>query len=283
MGIDMKKSSQILKSQAKILKYIPNFLTICNSLCGFAAILLLMTAYKSTSDTVLEICMISSIMIFSAMIFDVFDGLAARLLNAASLHGIQMDSLSDMVTFGVTPAVMTAIICQCFFQWQQAVMWQMIYVYLLCSVYIGGAALRLATYNVHATLKSESKEKNSDRFSGLPSPGAAAALCVAIFFLYDNKGDLTAARITLAAWLLPVYAATLGLLMTSTIPYIHAGKWFMSIRRNRKKLPLVVLMLAIIVCFHWDGLAFLTLAYIFSGPVMLIFEKILLKKTSGEA
>ncbi len=276
----MKKSSQILRSQAKFLKYIPNFLTICNSLCGFAAILLMLTAYRAEQGSALTICTISSIMIFSAMIFDVFDGLAARLLNAASLHGIQMDSLSDMVTFGVTPATMVAIICQCFFGWDNSV-WHLVYIYLLCSVYLGGAALRLATYNVHATLKTNSKEKNSDRFSGLPSPGAAAAVCVALFFIWDNRATLDNADFTLAAWILPVYTAILGLLMTSTIPYIHAGKWLMSIRRNRRKLPLVVGMLAIVACFRIDGLAFLTLAYIFSGPVMLIFEKIFRKNLPG--
>lgn len=281
----MKKSSPVLRSQANFLKHIPNFLTICNSLCGFAAILLLMTAYCKEPTEALRICTISSWMIFSAMIFDVFDGLAARLLNAASLHGIQMDSLSDMVTFGVTPAVMIAIICQCFFGWTMPI-WQLGYIYLLCSIYLGGAALRLATYNVHATLKSESKSdsknKNSDKFSGLPSPGAAAAICVALFFLWDNQTNMSK-YLTLAGWILPAYAAILGLLMTSTIPYIHAGKWLMSIRRNRKKLPLVVAMLAIIVVFKLDGLAFLTLAYIFSGPVMLIFEKIFSKKNPEQA
>ena len=211
-------------------------------------------------------------MIFSAMIFDVFDGFAARLLNAVSLHGIQMDSLSDMVTFGVTPAVMIAAASRCFFGWDMN-LWQHIYVYTLCSVYIGGAALRLATYNVNATMKT----KSSDNFSGLPSPGGAAAVCVAIFFLYANSG-LSEKTLYIAAWILPAYSAVLGLLMNSTIPYIHAGKWLMSIRRNRKKLPLVVLMLAVIACFRVNGLTFLTLAYIFSGPVMLIFEKIYNKK-----
>lgn len=268
----MKKSSAILRSQAKFLKYIPNFLTICNSLCGFAAILLLITSYQATPERALPIFVIASAMIFSAMIFDVFDGLAARLLNAASLHGIQMDSLSDMVTFGVTPAVMLAIASKCFFSWDCTI-WQQIYIYLLCSVYLGGAALRLATYNVHATLE----KKSSDNFSGLPSPGAAAAICVVLFFINDNKVEFSD-RLCLAGWILPAYAAILGLLMTSTIPYIHAGKWFMSIRRNRRKLPIIVIMIAVIVCFKVDGLAFLTLGYIFSGPVMLIFDKLLRKK-----
>ena len=273
----MKKSSQVLRSQAKFLKYVPNFLTICNSLCGFAAILLLFTAYQASPEKAVKIFVIASIMIFSAMIFDVFDGLAARLLNAASLHGIQMDSLSDMVTFGVTPAIMIAAASNCFFDWE-VIWWKELYIYLFCSVYIGGAALRLATYNVNATLKV----KSSDNFSGLPSPGAAAAICVAIFFLWANNG-LSEEKQILAAWLLPAYSAILGLLMTSNIPYIHAGKWLMSIRRNRKKLPLVVLMLAVIICFRVNGLTFITIAYIFSGPVMLIFEKIYRKKQSAEA
>ncbi|MCI5779471.1 MAG: CDP-alcohol phosphatidyltransferase family protein [Lentisphaeria bacterium] len=276
----MKKSSQILRAQARFLKYIPNFLTICNSLCGFAAMLLLVTAYRAQHGTALQICTISSIMIFSAMIFDVFDGLAARLLNAASLHGIQMDSLSDMVTFGVTPAMMVAIICQCFFQWDAAGTWRLIYVYLMCSIYLGCAALRLATYNVHATLKTHSKG-NSDRFSGLPSPGAAAAICVALFFIWNQRDGLTETDMRIAAWILPAYTAILGLLMTSTISYIHAGKWLMSIRRNRRKLPLVVGMLAVVACFRLDGLAFLTLAYIFSGPVMLMFERMFRKRSAG--
>lgn len=213
-------------------------------------------------------------MVFSAMIFDVFDGFAARLLNAVSLHGIQMDSLSDMVTFGVTPAVMVAAASKCFFNWEMS-FWQHAYVYILCSVYIGGAALRLATYNVNATLKT----KSSDNFSGLPSPGGAAAICVAIFFLNANIGSAAAWRYV--AWILPAYSAILGILMNSTIPYIHAGKWFMSIRRNRKKLPLVVLMLAVVICFRVNGLTFLTIAYILSGPVMLVFEKIFHKKNNG--
>ena len=268
----MKKSSEILRAQARFLKYIPNFLTICNSLCGFAAILLLISSHQENPVRALPIFVVASVMIFSAMIFDVFDGLAARLLNAASLHGIQMDSLSDMVTFGVTPAVMVAIASKCFFGWDCS-LWQQLYIYLLCSVYLGGAALRLATYNVHATLE----KKSSDTFSGLPSPGAAAAICVVVFFINDNKEEFCN-NLPAAGFILPAYAAVLGLLMTGTIPYIHAGKWFMSIRRNRRKLPIIVLMIATIVCFKVDGLAFLTLCYIFSGPVMLIFDKIFRKK-----
>ena len=271
----MKKRSKILQSQAHFLKYIPNTLTLCNSLCGFAAILYMIQSYKTAPSEAINIFYVASWVIFFAMIFDVFDGLAARLLNAASLHGIQMDSLSDMVTFGVTPAIMTALFAECGADWNQGIYWRCA-TYLLCSIYLGGAALRLATYNVHATLKTKS---NSDRFSGLPSPGAAAALCVAMLFLKTRYGT-DEAMLKMVSRYLPFFAAFLGLMMTSTVPYIHAGKWLMSIRRNRKKLPLVVVAIAILVCFRMDGLAFLTGAYILSGPVLLVFEVCFRKKNA---
>ncbi|MBR7107161.1 MAG: CDP-alcohol phosphatidyltransferase family protein [Lentisphaeria bacterium] len=263
----MKKTSTILRSQAHFLKYIPNMLTLCNSLCGFAAILYMIHSYKATPAEALDIFCVAAWVIFFAMIFDVFDGLAARLLNAASLHGIQMDSLSDMVTFGVTPAIMTALFFECCYDWNP-VRWMRVLSYLLCSVYMGGAALRLATYNVHATLKTK---KNSDRFSGLPSPGAAAALCVSVLFLEKRFGDNDLMLQKFGIYL-AIFAAFLGLLMTSTIPYIHAGKWLMSIRRNRKKLPIVLIAVAILVCFRMDGLAFLAALYIASGPILMLFE-----------
>ena len=263
----MKKRSKILQSQAHFLKYIPNTLTLCNSLCGFAAILYMIQSYKAAPSVAVNIFYVASWVIFFAMIFDVLDGLAARLLNAASLHGIQMDSLSDMVTFGVTPAIMTALFAECSFDWAPGTYWR-IGIYLLCSIYLGGAALRLATYNVHATLKNKS---SSDRFSGLPSPGAAAALCVAVLYLKSRFGSDEAA-LKLVGRNLPFLAAFLGLMMTSKVPYIHAGKWLMSIRRNRKKMPLVLVAIAILICFRMDGLAFLTGAYILSGPVLMIFE-----------
>lgn len=271
----MKKSSKILQSQARFLKYIPNMLTLCNSLCGFAAILYMIQSFKAQPSTAINIFYVASWVIFFAMIFDVFDGLAARLLNAASLHGIQMDSLSDMVTFGVTPAIMTALFAECCFDWNPHLYWR-IGIYLLCSIYLGGAALRLATYNVHATLKTKS---SSDRFSGLPSPGAAAALCVTVIFLKHRFGA-NDEMLKYVGRYLPFFAAFLGLMMTSKVPYIHAGKWLMSIRRNRKKMPLVLVAAAILVCFRMDGLAFLTGAYILSGPVLLVFESCFVKKNS---
>lgn len=264
----MKKSSLVFKAHRNLLRHIPNTLTLCNSWCGFAAILYTLNAYERPMQEALWVFVVSSIMIFSAMVFDAFDGFAARLLNAASIHGIQMDSLADMVTFGVAPATLVAIMTNCLRTWNLDRP-QEIWVYLFCSIYIGGAALRLATYNVHAMLE----KKSSDKFSGLPSPGAAAAICVVVFAAYDNctKSEEIISRL---AFVLPVYAAILGVLMTSTIPYPHAAKWLLSVRRNKARLIILLVMIAIVILFRTAGLAALVTGYVLLGPISLVFRKI---------
>jgi len=265
----MKKFSAVWKGRKKVLRHVPNALTLCNSLCGFAAILYTLRAYEyNETHQALWVFVVSSIMIFSAMVFDAMDGFAARLLDAASLHGIQMDSLSDMVTFGVAPATLVAIMTHCLRDWSLN-RTQEIWVYLACSVYLGGAALRLATYNVHAM----QEKKSSEYFSGLPSPGAAAALCVVVFFAYAWGGS-TDAVLRKLAFILPCYAAVLGLLMTSTIPYVHAAKWLLSVRRSKVRLAMLIAMLAIAVIFRTSGLMFLVTAYVFSGPVTWMIRKL---------
>ena len=132
------------------LRWVPNTLTLCNSWCGFAAILWTLTVYERDQN-VYEVLSISALIILGAMIFDVLDGFAARMLDAQSMHGLQMDSLADMVTFGVAPAALMAILTHLLRDSQTAA--QMFTTYLLCAVYLGGAALRLATYNVHALLE----------------------------------------------------------------------------------------------------------------------------------
>ena len=177
----MKQRFRDLLARNRWLKWVPNALTLGNALCGFAAILYTLQVYEKVmyrdgSAGLEKIFAVSALMILGAMIFDAFDGYAARLLNAASIHGIQMDSLADMVTFGVAPATVVAVMAHAL---NPLLPRQFMVVWCLCAVYLGCAALRLAKYNVHAMLE----KKSSEKFSGLPSPGAAAAVCSARTFL----------------------------------------------------------------------------------------------------
>ncbi len=252
--------------RSAILKCIPNALTICNSLCGFFAILYTLRAYEyniNNSEARSTVFVVSAVMIFSAMIFDALDGFAARAFDATSMTGIQMDSLSDMVTFGVAPATLVAIMTHSLREWQLNRIQELI-VYALCSFYLGCAALRLAIYNVQAI----TVQKSSKTFSGLPSPGAAAAICVSVFFAYDCNVDLYN-----LAFILPLYAAVLGLLMVSHVPYLHVGKWLVSMLHSRRKQLFFLFLLVLVAIFRVNALALIVTGYILSGPLAMLLPR----------
>ena len=166
----MKARIKFSEVGKRLLKWVPNSLTLCNSLCGFVAILYTLHAHEYKYEALvgggggMQVFNTVAILIFSAMIFDAMDGFAARILNAASMHGIQMDSLSDMVTFGVAPAVLVVELTNFMYGWKvDGGMTAALYV---CGgIYLGGAALRLATYNVAAM---DGSKKNPNWFSGVP-------------------------------------------------------------------------------------------------------------------
>ncbi|MFA7185582.1 MAG: CDP-alcohol phosphatidyltransferase family protein [Victivallales bacterium] len=269
----MKRNFKVLLENNKWLKKVPNLLTICNSLCGFGAMLYTLHVYDNRiiADTY-DILAVSAWLILFAMIFDMLDGFAARLFNAASMHGIQMDSLADMVTFGVAPAVIVAVMAHSLRAEMRP--FQYFLVWGFCAIYIGCAASRLATYNVHAMLEKKSGEK----FSGLPSPGAAAAICSLVIFYASKSGEIT--QIVL---ILPFYAAILGILMVSSIPYMHAGRWLMSVRRNKKRL---FILFVVLIAMYYSPFLVLVLAvniYVASGPFTIVARKLgLVPQNAGE-
>jgi CDP-diacylglycerol--serine O-phosphatidyltransferase len=262
----------------KLKKSVPNALTLGNSVCGFAAIIYTLRAYEkdySVPGGAMSIFVISAIMIFSAMIFDALDGFAARLLNASSMEGIQMDSLSDMVTFGVAPATLVAIMTHSLRDWDMK--WaQEIFVYVLCSFYLGCAALRLAIYNVQAIDPSK-KKVEAGHFSGLPTPGAAAAICVMVFYAYEHSYHLDK-----LAFLLPIYAFVLGILMVSHIQYLHVGRWLISVVHNRRNQVIFIILLAVAIIGRSAGLAAIVSGYILSGPLTAITRAFTRKTSSAD-
>ena len=267
----MKQHFKDLIKRNRWIKWVPNALTLGNSLCGFAAILYTLQVYEKMmqrdgSEGIETIFAISACMILFAMVFDAFDGYAARLLNAASLHGIQMDSLADMVTFGVAPATLVAVMAH---SMRSLAGNQFRLVWCLCAIYLGCAALRLAKYNVHAMLE----KKSSDKFSGLPSPGAAGAICsVTIFDALEQPLDNSAMANLISC--LPYYTALLGVLMVSSIPYQHFGKWIFSIPRHKKRM-LIAFLVLVALCIEpaWTGVILIN-GYIVWGPVAWFLVKI---------
>ena len=262
----MKKN--IDANSIKWLKYVPNSLTLCNSLCGFASIIV---ALSYNNDQVLpylqdKVFVLCSWLILGAMIFDCLDGFAARMLKATSMHGLQMDSLADMVTFGVAPATLLTAIT---YSLKTLALQHTVLVWIFAAVYLGGAALRLATYNVHAMLE----KKSDDKVHGLPSPGAAAAICTTVLF-YQELGISH----TNFWWIIPVYGAILGLLMVSPIRYLHIGKWLTTAAKSKRKLAVVLLVL-ICLCVFPVYTAFLFInIYILVGILIYLWNAVSGKK-----
>jgi CDP-diacylglycerol---serine O-phosphatidyltransferase len=237
-------------------RYIPTCLTLGNTMCGFTAVLFTLQAYRLSQAEVPALLARSAWLIVGAMIFDMADGWTARKLNATSSHGLQMDSLADMVTFGVAPGVMVAVMAHAHrgFEWLSYP-----WVWLLATIYVFCVTLRLALYNVLAM-----QHGSSDSFHGLPSPGAAAAVC-SLIVLYRTNPD--APLYSQVIEFMPFYAGILGLLMVSPIRYVHISKWLGSRRRHKLKLFMVIVFAMLLI---WHPAIVGTIAinlYVLSGPL----------------
>lgn len=142
-----------------LLRHIPNSLTIGNLLCGCLGLISLSGNYPIEP----------AYFIWAACVFDFFDGFAARLLNSSSPIGKELDSLADMVSFGVLPAMVM-------YRWidsTDGASW-LSYIALMIAVF---SALRLALFNVDT--------RQSDSFIGLPTP-ANALFITSLVFLPDS-------------------------------------------------------------------------------------------------
>jgi CDP-diacylglycerol---serine O-phosphatidyltransferase len=176
--------------------WLPNLLTTGAMFAGFYAIV-------AAIDLRFEY---AGIAVFVAMFFDGLDGRVARWTNTASAFGKEYDSLSDMVSFGVAPAIVT-------YQWgvariaEYGPLWRRIG-WLVCFFYAAAAALRLARFN------SRSATQDKQYFEGLPSP-AAAAIVAALIWLASDQTNVGLPGLILAF----VVTASAGALMISRFAY----------------------------------------------------------------
>ncbi len=188
---------------------VPSLITLCNAFCGFASIVYAIASY-ARGEAIPEACIW---LLLGAMIFDTLDGLAARLLNAKSLHGANLDSLADAISFGVAPAVTVFVFikrnCPGTSTGATLLIWAVALFYLGCTLW------RLARYN---TLTVTGK-KDDGCFMGLPSPAAASMI---------YSAGLLLPRLDLGPHLLFFcslgYAFLTGLLMVSDVPYPHVRR-----------------------------------------------------------
>ena len=231
-----------LKVRHRGIYLLPNLFTTATLFCGFYAIIASIHGRFEPA----------AIAIFAAMVFDGLDGRIARLTNTQSAFGVQYDSLSDMVSFGVAPALVT-------FNWALVSLgkigWSVSFLYATC------AALRLARFNTQV----DTADKNY--FTGLASPAAAAILASVVWVGADNAIEMN----KILSVIICSIVAIAGILMVTNIKYYSfKGLDF----KSRVPFFMIIAAALIFALVQTDPpIVLLTLAtiYALSGPIMDIW------------
>ncbi len=251
------------------LSMFPTMLTLGNLVCGVLALAYLsdssgLFALGKTADAAHKIAM-SGWVIVLGMVFDALDGRVARMTRSTSNFGGALDSLADVVSFGVAPALLGKTLIE-----QTLGSTTPKLAFVTAAFYAVCGTLRLARYNV----EHEEPDQAVGNFVGLPIPGAAGVLAgLAIChrellaqFPLDETQRIVAADVIRFGVLIG-----LGLLMVSRIPYMHFMNRFVSGRRPIGRIALLALVVALALHFPKEYvLGGIFLVYAVSGPVGVI-------------
>ncbi|MGR0279911.1 CDP-diacylglycerol--serine O-phosphatidyltransferase [Marinomonas dokdonensis] len=204
-------SEDSLKKPRREVYLLPNLFTTAALFSGFYSIIAAMNGEFSNA----------SVAIFISMVFDGLDGRVARMTRTQSAFGAEYDSLADMVSFGIAPALVV-------FTWSLAPLGKV--GWIAAFIYAVGAALRLARFNTMVGIEDKRY------FTGLPSP-AAAAIVAGVIWAANDKGVSGEALSTIMALLVPI----VGLLMVSNVKY----RSFKDLNL-KGRVPFVVLLIAVL-------------------------------------
>lgn len=239
----------------KLLKHIPNTITSTNLLCGALGVIF---TFQGALD-------IAFYLMLAAAVCDFLDGLAARALDAYSAVGKELDSLADLVSFGILPAMMfhrrmveggmTGFIA---------------YIPLVICIF---AAIRLAKFNVD--------DRQSENFLGLATP-ACALWCGSLIFAADH-GVMSFAMMLHDTLIIPIASVVLALMMISEIP-MFSMKFKKGSAYNRVRYYFIAMVAAIsaatlILKINWAYIVFLSLTcYILFNILLAVFSLRIVRK-----
>lgn len=214
---------------------LPNLMTAGNLACGFSAVLTIFEGMRDP-DGGERHYHLAIFLILGACFFDALDGRLARMKGQESMFGREFDSIADIVSFGIAPALLVMSIVLSSFD--NRLGWTIAFVYLLCG------AMRLARFNCLSQAAEEQPEKAGSRdFVGFPIPAAAGLIAsLTIFILWLNQGDK---EIGPWRYVLLVLMLLLSFMMLSEFRYpsFKAVNW-----RARRSLVWLFAAVLLIVC-----------------------------------
>ncbi len=228
---------------------LPSALTLGNLFCGFYA---LVAVYNDEYH-------VAALSILAALLFDGLDGAVARMTGATSDLGIELDSLADLVSFGVAPGLLAYVFALKPFGWIGG---------LAAFAFAACGAFRLARFNV------QTRGLDKRYFVGLPIPAAAAAVATGVLFMKEISAvvvlgwELLPARAVAAGVLLGMYG--LGFLMVSKIRYRSAKGLDLQRRKPHTILTTLLLVLLVVASYPVLFLFLFFVGYALSGILRLL-------------
>lgn len=237
----------LVRPRRKGIYILPNLFTLAALFSGFYAIVMAMNGRFENA----------AYGIFIAAVLDSLDGRVARMTNTQSAFGEQMDSLSDMVSFGAAPALIV-------YEWALKGLGKL--GWIAAFVYCAGAALRLARFNTNIAVVDKRF------FQGLPSPAAAAVL-IGFIWVMDDYGYKNVSTLPWLAWC--AFGVTLyaGLTMVTNVPFYSFKD--VSFKRTVPFIVIVAIALAYaVITIHPPIVLFsLFLVYAISGYAVYAYKK----------
>ncbi|HLY69894.1 MAG TPA: CDP-alcohol phosphatidyltransferase family protein [Puia sp.] len=243
------------------MKHLPNLFTLINLLFGSLAVIFILQSGEtlaSVNEEVLNINLpekiwLGSLCIGVAAAIDFLDGLVARLCNAASPLGKELDSLADVVSFGVAPGMILYQFLRMSFAKQQgaldvSMLWLVPAILIPCA-----AAYRLAKFNIDSSQQYG--------FKGVPTP--ATALLIASFpFIFWSTNNETILSLLLNKWFLYALIIALSYLMVSNLPLMAMKFKDLSWQKNISKIILLAIAVVAAILFKWLAVPIVFLFYI---------------------
>jgi CDP-diacylglycerol--serine O-phosphatidyltransferase len=256
-------------TQASRIYFLPNLMTAGNLFCGFMAVINCIHARLAETaldglyldGTPTDHYKVAVWFILGAAAFDMLDGRLARMGGRESLFGAEFDSIADIISFGIAPALLMFFFIISPTQgitWFRNVGWFVGFVYLLC------AAIRLARFNVITNpLLHRDTDDSSKDFMGLPVPAAAGTVGALVLFLIELvESDKSLNRWALA---LPFLMVLIAVLMVSHVRYPSGKKVDLQTTTQVGNFILFLVVAGLVVVLKEVALLILTLGYIFYG------------------
>ncbi len=245
---DRKRRRPRLKRGVYIL---PSIFTLANMLCGYACLVFAIRGQYA----------VAAPFVGFALVLDMLDGRIARLTGTETPFGLQFDSLADVISFGVAPAILAYL-------WGLEPLGR---VGLAGGfIFVTGAAMRLARFNLQTSVDKR-------YFVGMPSPAAAALPAATIFAFPGGPENLPGQLAALAVLVVP------GLLMVSRLRYYSFKTIDLQRRQSQQVVILIALVFVAIVVQPRSVLLVLSYCYLLSGPVSAGWNRLKRRRAQEEA